>query len=133
MKNIQIEPMTQERVESWNAAIGEVAQERIYILSTEAPTLDSSIQFVRDCVESKAPVFVALDEDQIVGWCDVIPFKRATIDHVGRLGMGVLPGRPRWTPDMTRSHPALPWTAFAVRASPRSVLPPPASWQAWKT
>jgi putative acetyltransferase len=29
-------------------------------------------------------------DNQIIGWADIIPFERNTMNHVGHLGMGVL-------------------------------------------
>src|SRR5260370_3572470 len=38
------------------------------------------------------PQFVALIDDEVVGWCDILPNPRRVVQaHCGTLGMGILP------------------------------------------
>lgn len=68
-----------------------VAKEEKFILLLEAPPLDSTIDFVKKNMANKVPQCFALDGEEVVGWADVFPLTRKTIDHRGGLGMGVLP------------------------------------------
>jgi RimJ/RimL family protein N-acetyltransferase len=56
----------------------------------EAPSLDEIRKFVGDNVASGGPQFVAVAQGRVVGWCDVMPYKRPTLSHTGELGMGVV-------------------------------------------
>ena len=53
----------------------------------EAPPLHDVEFFLR---ESSPIQFVALERDEVVGWCDVTPIRREGFRHSGVLGMGLL-------------------------------------------
>ncbi|MDR2213032.1 MAG: GNAT family N-acetyltransferase [Pseudomonadales bacterium] len=66
-----------------------VARERKWLGLLEAPELEA----VRKVVAARMPLFfVAIKQDAIIGWCDVIiPRQRDGFRHCGELGMGLLP------------------------------------------
>jgi ribosomal protein S18 acetylase RimI-like enzyme len=47
--------------------------------------------FVAGNIAHGHPQFVADDAGRVVGWCDIFPSPREVSQHVGVLGMGVLP------------------------------------------
>lgn len=47
-------------------------------------------RFVRRNIREGYAQHVALVEDRVVGWCDVLPIDRPTRAHTGVLGIGVL-------------------------------------------
>ncbi|MCP3467943.1 GNAT family N-acetyltransferase [Bradyrhizobium sp. CCGUVB23] len=48
--------------------------------------------FVLKNISEGFPQFVALVDGQIIGWCDILPNARRTVQaHCGTLGMGLLP------------------------------------------
>jgi ribosomal protein S18 acetylase RimI-like enzyme len=48
--------------------------------------------FVLKNITEGLPQFVVLMDGQIVGWCDILPNARKTVQaHCGTLGMGLLP------------------------------------------
>ena len=88
---IEIVPIAVEHVEGFREALDLVARERRYILTLEAPPLESVRAFVlRNIAEDRAQ-FVALAAGKVVGWCDVLPKERESQSHCGSLGMAVLP------------------------------------------
>ena len=48
-------------------------------------------RFVEQILAKGWSQFYALDENRVVGWCDILPDKREGQTHCGRLGMGLLP------------------------------------------
>jgi RimJ/RimL family protein N-acetyltransferase len=89
MSAARIIPIAEEHIESFRDCVGEVARERQYLAMLEAPPLEQSRTFVLGQIQAKAPHFVAIAEDAVVGWCDVIAKPRETLSHSGTLGMGV--------------------------------------------
>jgi RimJ/RimL family protein N-acetyltransferase len=86
----QILPIAEEHIEGFRSVLDSVARERRYLAFLEAPSLDESRAFVRRNIKKGYPQCVALIEDKVVGWCDVLPIDRPTMAHGGVLGVGVL-------------------------------------------
>lgn len=92
MDDIRIVETTEAHVAGFNHCVGVVARERRYIGLTEAPPIEVSLEFVRSVIDSNGVHLVAVDtNDRVVGWCDIARLMLAGFDHVGRLGMGLLP------------------------------------------
>ncbi len=88
---IELMQVREEHIEGFRAAVDAVARERRYLALLEAPPLEQTRQFVRRNIANGYPHVVALDEGRVVGWCDVPPPERATMQHAGVLGVGLLP------------------------------------------
>ena len=86
-----VEPARPELIPSFHEALGAVAAERIYIEMVEAPPLAAVMEFQTKLIEKNAPVFYALDQGRVVGWCDISPGTSTRNSHRGFLGMGLLP------------------------------------------
>jgi ribosomal protein S18 acetylase RimI-like enzyme len=84
-----IVPISEEHIEGFHECLDSVARERRFLAFTEAPSLDSTRQFVLSYIENDVPLFVALLGEEVVGWCDVSPIRMEGFAHCGRLGMGV--------------------------------------------
>ena len=67
-----------------------VARERRYLAVFEAPPPRDVQAFVLHNIQARVPQFVALEEGQVVGWCDVLPKPQPGLRHTGVLGMGVV-------------------------------------------
>lgn len=87
-----IAPIAEHHIEGFRAALDTVAKERRYLAFFEAPPLESATAFVLGNIQKDYPQFVALVQDQVVGWCDIIPSTKPAERHTGTLGMGLLPG-----------------------------------------
>jgi len=90
-ENICIAPIAEEHIESFRACLDAVSRERRYLALTEAPPTAAVREFIRAAIARRVSQFVALDGNQVIGWCDILPNEKESFAHVGRLGMGVLP------------------------------------------
>ena len=88
---ICILPIAPEHIPGFWHALDIVARERNYLASTEAPPIESTRQFVMNNIAVRNPQLVALDEGEVVGWCDVCRDHWPVHAHCGTLGMGLLP------------------------------------------
>jgi ribosomal protein S18 acetylase RimI-like enzyme len=85
-----IVPIGEEHIDGFRAAVDSVARERRYLALLAAPPEADTRKYVRDNIAQRAPHFVALADDKVVGWCDVAVRPRPTQRHSGILGMGVI-------------------------------------------
>jgi ribosomal protein S18 acetylase RimI-like enzyme len=86
---VEIVPIERRHIAGFRDVLDEVARERRWIAFLEAPPMHQVRRFVLDNLRAGAAQFVAVDGDQVVGWCDVTPKPRETTRHSGTLGMGV--------------------------------------------
>lgn len=77
--------------ESYCRAVDAVARERKYLGSTEGFPLEASFSFAKTIIGDNLAQYFAIDNNQVVGWCDIIPKSYEGLRHVGVLGMGILP------------------------------------------
>lgn len=85
-----IRPITLADAEGYHRALDAVARERQFLRLTEAPPLPSSSAFIASNIETGNPHFVALIDDEVVGWCDICRDSSVGSQHVGSLGMGIV-------------------------------------------
>ena len=76
-------------LESFNALLNEVCSEKKYLASIEGPSIESHKLFLDEIIEYKYIQMVAESDNQIIGWCDILPNSVKEYSHVGRVGMGV--------------------------------------------
>jgi GNAT superfamily N-acetyltransferase len=88
--NVQIVPISEEHVESYHACLDAVARERRYLGLVKAPPIESTSEFVSSNISNNNPQYVAVENNTVVGWCDIVPKKGEGFTHCGTLGMGVL-------------------------------------------
>ena len=90
--DVRIIPTGEQFVEGLAAVLDFVAKEHRYIGFTEGPSVEGVRQFIRSIVEGAGVQMLAVDGDSVVGWCDIMSNPIEGFRHVGRLGMGLLPG-----------------------------------------
>lgn len=92
LMTVDVTPIVPEHIEGYRRAVDTVARERRYLTLLEAFSLPQTRNFVLGLIEKGDPMFVALANDEVVGWCDIqrLPFPAHA--HRGTLGMGVVPG-----------------------------------------
>ena len=88
--NLRIVPMAEEYIDDFRAALDSVAKERRYLLVLEAPPAEEVRKFVLGNLRKGCPHRVAVVEQRVVGWCDILPIERPTRAHCGMLGIAVL-------------------------------------------
>jgi ribosomal protein S18 acetylase RimI-like enzyme len=82
--------LAEEHVDGFHAVLDSVAREERYLAMLQAPALDEVRRFVAESMAKQRPQFIAVADDRLVGWCDVIEKPREALKHSGVLGMGVL-------------------------------------------
>jgi ribosomal protein S18 acetylase RimI-like enzyme len=88
-------PISEAHIESYHQCLDIICREGRYLGSLQAPPLEKSRAFVREQIEDHRLMFVALDNAQVIGWCDISPLSRSILAHRGELGMGVHPDHRR--------------------------------------
>jgi ribosomal protein S18 acetylase RimI-like enzyme len=91
-KEIDIIPISEEFIQSFHACLDSVARERIYVGGVKARPLESTREFVQANIDNNYPQYVAVVDNRVIGWCDIIPMKGIDFAHCGLLGMGVHKG-----------------------------------------
>lgn len=92
MIDFKIAPITEEYIEQFREAVGSVARERKYLAFLDSPSLEMSQEFVKSNLKNNMPHFIAISNDKVVGWCDIVASDRPVLKHSGTLGIGVLSG-----------------------------------------
>jgi|EndMetStandDraft_2_1072991.scaffolds.fasta_scaffold150075_2 ribosomal protein S18 acetylase RimI-like enzyme len=88
----EITPIAEDHIPGFRATLDAVARERKFLSFLEAPPLEQIRPFVLNNIKEGWPQLVVLAEDEVVGWCDVLPTPRRTVSaHCATLGMGLLP------------------------------------------
>lgn len=87
----QIVYPSEKYFESFHNALSTVARERVYLEMIEAPPLKKVSGFQKDLISNNGPVYYAVQNDRVVGWCDVFPMSNPRQSHRGGLGMGLVP------------------------------------------
>jgi len=87
-----IRDMQLHDIPSFCQAMGKVAEEKRYLLTTETPSIEKMTKWVESYIEQPHAHSVAEDNGVIVGWTDITPLKRQSLCHVGNLGIGVVAG-----------------------------------------
>lgn len=91
MNDVEIIHGDIQHIERLHKVLDFVAKERIYIEMVEAPSLEKVRALHEQLILSGGPVFYAMKDEEVVGWCDVIPEGNPRLSHRGGLGMGLLP------------------------------------------
>jgi RimJ/RimL family protein N-acetyltransferase len=89
--DVTIVPIAPQHIEGYRRTLDVVARERKYIGFLEAPALDKTREFVLKNIAKRNPHFVAIGDNEVVGWCDVTRLGLEIHGHCGALGMGLLP------------------------------------------
>ncbi len=66
-----------------------ICKEKKYLAFTESPPVHQLKQFVYESLEKGSSNFYALVNNEIIGWCDIVPNSLEGFTHSGKLGMGI--------------------------------------------
>lgn len=86
-----IVPTTPCHFEGLRLTLDSVAREQRYLAFLRAPAKDEAYAFFQNIVDHDLCQFVAIQDDTVVGWCDVLPTHGEARAHIGILGIGLLP------------------------------------------
>lgn len=89
---VDVAPIAPEHIESYHRAVDAVARERKCLTMLEAFPLPQTRGFVLGLMKKGDPMFVALANGEVVGWCDIQRHAFPAHAHRGTLGMGVVAG-----------------------------------------
>ncbi len=78
-------------IPSFHRCLDTVAREGIHLAMTKAPNLERITDFIKNQVIARGVGIVAVADDDVVGWCDLVPGTVVTQSHSASLGMGLLP------------------------------------------
>lgn len=88
-QNFKIVPIAEGHIESYHRCLDAVARERRYLGFVQAPPMESTREFILSVIANNLPQFVAWHDNEVVGWCDILPMRLEGFTHCGSLGMGV--------------------------------------------
>lgn len=86
---VLIRPPRESDAEALRDAVVAVAAEKLYLATVDGFSLEETRVFLKRVLDDSLPQMLAVVEDQIVGFCDILPNTAKGFTHVGRLGMGV--------------------------------------------
>ena len=78
-------------IPSFYECLDSVGREKIHIEMIEAPPYEDIYKFQMSLIKKNGPLFYAVKDGTVVGWCDIFPEKNPRLCHRGNLGMGLLP------------------------------------------
>src|SRR5450759_1405603 len=82
-------PITEEQIPGYRRAFDRVAREQRFLDYLEAPPPEAVRESVLGNIQNDNPLFVALADDAVVGWCVITPKPQPIYRHTGVLGMGI--------------------------------------------
>ncbi|HKX09617.1 MAG TPA: GNAT family N-acetyltransferase [Stellaceae bacterium] len=88
---VVIRAIEEADVAGYRDCLGVVEREQIYLGLVDAPELEACANWMKTVRGRDFPFVVARAGETVVGWCDIAPNERIGYQHVGRLGMGLLP------------------------------------------
>ena len=88
--DFEIRPIHIDDTIGFHSALSAVAAEEVYLLTTKSPPIEKMEAFVRSNIDNQNAQYVASSHGEIIGWCDITPFSKQSMSHVGTLGMGVI-------------------------------------------
>ena len=87
---ILVRPAAMGDVPGIRECVGAVAGEGRYLAFTKPYSFIETAFYLARVLDAGHPYFIAIDDQSVVGWCDVTPARGDVHAHVGVLGMGVL-------------------------------------------
>ena len=85
----EVVPVELRHIESFGDCVGEVARERRYLAIVDAFPAEQNALWVSVNRARGNPLYVALDKDHVVGWCEIRRESLPGREHGGALGIGV--------------------------------------------
>src|SRR5712664_81152 len=77
--NPEIRPIRSGDIERFREVLDAVAREKRFLSFLEAPPHEQMKAFVLNNIGEGFPQFVALIDDEVVGWCDILPNPRRVV------------------------------------------------------
>ena len=87
---IDIRPIQLSDTASFRQAVGSVAREKRFLMTTDAFSLERTTEFVSKNIDNNYAQYVAISDGEVVGWADIVPKSCPSEKHCGGLGMGII-------------------------------------------
>lgn len=84
-----IVPLLPEHMSGYHRVLDSVARERKYIAFLEGPSIEGLTQYITKCDLENSPHYVAIFNNEVIGWCDITRNERPIFAHCGQLGLGI--------------------------------------------
>ena len=88
---VTLVPLESSHLESYNACVSFVAQERRYIGIVHAPSMNETRAFTESVQAAGGHEMLAVKDDRVIGWCVTTPESGEGFTHLAHIGMGLLP------------------------------------------
>ncbi len=88
---MKVVPINIEHATEFSDVIMAIASEDIFALRPESLSSASIYRFVEQQLIREAPMYVAFENNRMLGWCEISLSAMVYSDHSGLLSMGVLP------------------------------------------
>lgn len=82
--NWQVVPTERRHIAGFREVLDSVARERRYLAFLEAPSATQMRRFVLNNLRNGYPQFVAVEDDCVLGWCDIVPKRHVRIELLVR-------------------------------------------------
>lgn len=76
---------------SLNSVVDAVARERRFLSTVEGYSIESTMSFLKHIIDNSLAQYILVINNEVKGWCDIIPMSIPEFSHVGVLGIGLLP------------------------------------------
>jgi len=76
--------------QGFHACVTSVARERRYLGFIDAPDPTNFAKHTERLIRENLPFVIATHGDDIVGWCDIVPYVRPGFTHTAVLAMGLI-------------------------------------------
>lgn len=90
----EIRSITEHDIEQFRQAVGSVAREKRYLAFLDAPSSEMAKNFVTNNIKESWPHVIAVSNNKVVGWCDIVGSNRHACKHLGTLGIGIVSDYP---------------------------------------
>lgn len=91
--SVRITSIHEALIPSFHSTLDAVAQERRFLAMSHAPELGEVESFIAQSLRLGNPYLVALQDDHVIGWCNVVRSEREGLRHTGTLGIGLIPAQ----------------------------------------
>lgn len=83
---IQIRQISDTDTKGFHKCLDSVAREGKFIAKEKAPDIERLKGFINSNIANDFPQFVAIESNEVVGWCDAIPYQTKSLRHRAELG-----------------------------------------------
>lgn len=87
--SLRLEPLNASHFERLHCLFDAVCRERRFMAFTEGGSSESAFAYYSGIVSAGHAHFVAIQDKDLIGWCDVLPLIGQMRAHAGVLGMAV--------------------------------------------